>query len=87
MFEYIEAAITDEMKASTKPEDLKACLEAGVIPDVYKDILSDAEISEVRKRTLAVSDSAVLDMTPEEMRAKALEGYFVYPIICVVPSI
>jgi len=76
-FEYNEAVITDEMKASTKPEDLKACLEAGVIPDVYKDILSDTEISEVKKRTLAVSDSAVLDMTPEEMRAKALEGYFV----------
>jgi transposase len=32
-FDYHEAEITDEQKASTKPEDLKACLEAGIIPD------------------------------------------------------
>lgn len=76
-FDYNEAAITDEQKTSTKPEDLKACLEAGVIPEIYKDILSDPEVKEVRKRILATTDSAVLDMTPEEMRAKAMEGYFV----------
>jgi len=76
-FDYNEATITDAQKASTKPEDLKACLEAGVIPDAYKDILTDARTAEITGYTSDVADSAVLNMTPEQMRAKALEGYFV----------
>lgn len=76
-FEYMENTITDEQKASTNPGDLKACLQAGVIPDIYNGILTDMEIAEVKKRTLSTSDSAVLNMTSEQMRAKALEGFFV----------
>ena len=76
-FDYNEANITDEQKASTKPEDLKACLEAGVIPNAYEGILTDVQTIEVKEFTTAVTDSAVLNMTPEQMRAKALEGYFV----------
>ena len=77
IFDYAEAAISDEQKASANPEDLKACLEAGVIPDVYKNILTDVEIVDVKKLAASTPDSAVLNMTPEEMRAKALEGFFV----------
>lgn len=76
-FEHNEKQISDEQRASTNPEDLRACLEAGVIPDAYKGILSDAEITEVRVYGTADTDSAVLSMTAEEMRSKALEGYFV----------
>lgn len=76
-FDYNEATITDKQKASTKPEDLKACLEAGVIPDAYEGILTDVQTSEIKEFTTDVADSAVLKMTPEQMRAKALEGYFV----------
>ena len=76
-FDYNEAPITREQKASTKAEDLKACLEAGVIPDAYEGILTDVQITEVKELTTDVADSAVLKMTPEQMRAKALEGYFV----------
>ena len=76
-FNYNEATITDAQKASTKPEDMKACLEAGVIPDTYKDILTDVHIAEIKEYSSDVADSAVLHMTPEQMRAKALEGYFV----------
>ena len=76
-FNYNEAPITEEQKASTKAEDLKACLEAGVIPDAYEGILTDVQITEVKELTTDVADSAVLKMTPEQMRAKALEGYFV----------
>ena len=76
-FDYMETAVTDEMKASVKPEDLKICLQAGVVPDVYKDILTDAKVIDIKKRTLVISDAAILEMTPEQMRAKALEGYFV----------
>ena len=76
-FNYNEAPITEEQKASTKAEDLKACLEAGVIPDAYEGILTDVQITEVKELTTDMADSAVLKMTPEQMRAKALEGYFV----------
>ena len=76
-YEYKEAEITDEQKASTNPEELCACLGAGVIPDAYKDILTDVEIAEVREYVPNSSDSSILSMTPEQMRSKALEGYFV----------
>lgn len=76
-FEYKEADITEAQKSSNKPEDLKACLQAGVIPEAYKDILTDVEITNVRKRALSISDSDVLHMDSEQMRMKALEGFFV----------
>lgn len=76
-FEYNGLEITDEQKAGTRAEDLKACLEAGIIPDAYKDILSDVEIKEVKTRTADIPGSDILKMTPEQMRAKALDGYFV----------
>ena len=71
-FDYNEATITDAQKSSTNPEDLKACLEAAVIPEAYKDFLTDAQIVEVKEYTSDVAESAVLKMTPGQMRAKAL---------------
>ena len=47
-FEHIEAAVTDEMLNSTKPEDLERCLEAGKIPTAYAGILDTPQIG-VRK--------------------------------------
>lgn len=72
-FEYNEQQITDERKSSTRPEDLKAC----VIPDAYKGILSDVEIKEAKTRMADIPDSDILRMAPEQMRAKAADGYFV----------
>lgn len=34
--DYIEREITPEMKASAKPEDIQACLHAGILPDCYQ---------------------------------------------------
>ena len=76
-FDYHEAEITDIQKSSKPPEDLKTCLQAGIIPYAYNDILSDVEIVEVKKRSLLTSDSDVLHMTPEQMLTKAREGFFV----------
>ena len=76
-FDYNEATITDEQKASCDPKDLRACLEAGIIPDVYKGILSDVEFKEIKTRVADVPSSDILKMTPEQMRDKAFEGYFV----------
>lgn len=77
VFDYNETAITDEQKASCNPNDLRACLETGVIPDIYQGILTDASVEEVRKCIDLESDSSVLKMTPEEMRLKATQGFFV----------
>lgn len=76
-FDYRETEISDEQKASTAPEDLKACLEAGVIPDAYKDILSGVKVCEVKAYKPDLSDAEVLKMSDEQMRAKAAQGYFV----------
>ena len=76
-FDYHETEISDGQKASTSPEDLKACLEAGVIPDAYKDVLTDAKVEERKTYVADIPDSDVLKMTDGEMKAKASEGYFV----------
>ena len=34
--DYVEQEITSEMKASSKPEDIQACLHAGILPDCYE---------------------------------------------------
>lgn len=77
-FPYEEAEITEEKLASTKPEDLKECLRAGCIPDAYRDVLKDAKVVEKRKLVKEeFSKQSALYGTPEEMIARAKEGYFV----------
>ena len=34
--DYVEQDITPDMRASTKPEDIQACLHAGILPDCYE---------------------------------------------------
>lgn len=82
-YDYNPAEITDEQKSSNQPKDLRTCLQAGVIPDLYKGILSQVEIKEKSTYVaLEVSDSDILNMSPEEMRTKAMEGYFVRDVAC-----
>ena len=76
-FDYHEAEITDGQKASARPEDLRACLEAGVIPDIYNGILTDAKVCEVKKYEADIADSEILSMSDGDMKAKAAEGYFI----------
>ena len=73
---------SDDVNAeSTDPDELREALHAGVIPEAYKDIISDIEIKEVRRK---VSDEPEADEpaksiygTQEEMMARAKEGYFI----------
>ena len=73
---------SDDVNAeSTDPDELREALHAGVIPEAYKDIISDIEIKEVRRK---VSDEPEADEpaksiygTQEEMIARAKEGYFI----------
>ena len=75
-YPYKGNEIPGSLRASTRPEGLRACLEAGIIPDVYKDALTDAKVYEERTRVQS-SGISILSMTREEMLAKAGEGYFV----------
>lgn len=69
----------DTDASSTKPEDLKKCLHAGVIPDAYKGVIEGMEVKEVRRKVKEDNDQAPksINGTSEEMLAKAKEGYFV----------
>ena len=75
---YEEAEADPE---STAPEELKKALHAGIIPEAYKDVITDMEVKEVRRK---VSDEPAGEIlvksvygTDEEMLARAKEGYFV----------
>lgn len=66
---------------STDQDELKKALHAGMIPKAYKDVISGIEVKEVRRK---VSDEPAIGEpaqspygTPEEMLARAKEGYFV----------
>lgn len=76
-YEYEGPEPTDDRRIGTSPEDIRACLHAGVVPDCLKGILTDASIEEVTTRRRTPTDADVAKMTLEEMIAKAHEGYFV----------
>lgn len=65
---------------STDPTELKKSLHAGIVPEAYKDAISDMEVKEVRRK---VSDEPPQEVaksiygSEEEMKARAMEGYFV----------
>lgn len=67
--------------SSTEPEELKKTLHAGVIPDAYKEVISGMEVTEVRRKvsdeTEEDEEKASIYGRPEEMQARAKEGYFV----------
>ena len=67
--------------ASTDPNEIKKALHAGIIPDAYKNVISEMEIKDVRRK---VSDEPEEEKTVRsiygtdaEMQARAKEGYFV----------
>ena len=72
---------SDIEASSTEPEELKKALHAGVTPDAYKEVISDMEVTEVRRKvsdeTEEDEEKASIYGRPEEMQARAKEGYFV----------
>jgi transposase len=56
--DYKEAEITEEMLDSTAPEDIKACLEAGMLPNAYKDKGIGVSVHETEQYGTDESDSA-----------------------------
>lgn len=75
-YEENEADVT-----SSRPEEIKKSLHAGKIPEVYRDVITEMEVKEVRRKDIDeiaedAGDRGVYG-TPEEMQARAKEGYFV----------
>lgn len=73
--------VSDIDVESEEPKELKKALHAGKIPEAYKGVISDIEVKEVRRK---VNDEPEIQEpaksiygTPEEMMARAREGYFV----------
>lgn len=76
-YEYEGPEPTEGQRLGTRPEDIRACLHAGVVPDCLKGILTDASVEEVTMRHREQTDADISRMTLEQMIAKAREGYFV----------
>lgn len=77
---YEESEISEEMRKSCKAEDLKQCLRAGEIPEVYEEVITKAEIADVRvlvRENETEENSGGVYKSEEEMKERAREGYFV----------
>lgn len=73
--EYEENEVNPD---STEAEELKKCLHAGVIPEAYKEVISDINVKEVKRKVNENPDVAKsIYGSSEEMIARAKEGYFV----------
>lgn len=44
--DYEEAEITDEIRSSTKPKDIRKCIKAGVLPKCYENTSIEVELQE-----------------------------------------
>ena len=55
--DYREAEITEDLLSSTTPGDIKTCLEAGVLPDAYKDKGIEVSVFETEEYGADVTDS------------------------------
>lgn len=73
--------VTEVDTTSIAPKELKKALHAGKIPEVYKDVISEMRVEEVRRKVVdeAGEKAEVCSAygTPEEMQKRAEDGYFV----------
>lgn len=65
-------------KKSKEPKEIRKCLHAGMVPEVYKDIIDDIVIKKDKIRESENNDKLKLEFkTKEEMISKAKSGFFV----------
>lgn len=76
-FDYNPNELTESELNSTEPGDIKKCLRAGSIPNIYDGILSDPEVISVKSTEYTIVDDAVLKMTHEQMVEAARKGYLI----------
>lgn len=76
-FDFEENKIDEKEQASKNPANLKKCLRAGIVPEVYKDILEKQEVKEISYYEYEPTGEEAPKMTKEEMLKKAKEGNLV----------
>lgn len=76
-FDYNPSEPTESELGGNTPEDIKKCLRAGFVPEVYDGILSNPEIIAVKSTEYDIADDAALKMTHEQMVEMAKRGYLV----------
>ena len=54
--EYEEKEISEEERKSRKKEDIKKCIRAGVIPEAYKEVISEIKIEEREEVVLSAEE-------------------------------
>lgn len=72
--DYIENDITDEMINSTNPDDIKKCLRAGVIPNVYKDNISSIDVVDSYILVDADNNSITDSFSEQDLRDFAINN-------------
>lgn len=76
---YEEAEDADTK--STDPEEIKKCLHAGKMPEVYEGVIDEIGVKEVRRKVKEKKEKTEkpgsIYGTQEEMMARAREGYYV----------
>lgn len=75
--DYVENEVDVE---NTDPTELKKTLHAGIVPEAYKNVISDMEVKEVRRKVIDEPPQGATKSiygSEEEMRTRAMEGYFV----------
>lgn len=71
--DFVDNSITDDMINSTNPNDLTACLQAGVIPNIYKDNIDSIEIKDSHK-FIDVDNIKDNDLSEDELRDLAVNN-------------
>lgn len=72
---YEEKEISEDVRKSHKAEDIKACLRAGIIPEMYEEFISDIRVEEkVEYETVEEVEENIEKMTTEEIRDFALKN-------------
>lgn len=78
---YEESDVTDEMRRSTLPEDISACLHAGVVPEALKGAIENIEVIDTyRSEDKPAAEGGSLKspyLSAEEAKERAAQGYFV----------
>lgn len=77
---YEENEITEKDLQSNEKEDIKKCLRAGKIPEIYKKSITKIQVKEVKKVVVdeEIGDDIIEGMSEEEIRDAAMkEGIFI----------
>ena len=72
--DFEDNIITDKIKSSSNSDDIKKCLKAGIIPDVYNDYISSIEVKDVVEYENSL-DNEISSLSEDELRDIAINEH------------